>query len=593
MNLYNTRQDLFLSLGCLFCILFFLGSIPLLGQEIELVACDTLSYVIDNDTSCSMSVTELPPEILDSCSSPDFMYSIDLNNDQTPDINGAGAIDLELPLGTHSIQWIASDTCSSDTCQYILSLQDSNAPEIINCFSGIVTIVGEPNEAWHFDAPNQGAIDNCPLDETNYSYSLDSLVKEVEISCPGVHTLTIYAIDNFGNYDSCNMNLYLQDGGLDSCFSVVRGQVIRPEYRPLEDVLVTLEDQFFNVLYSDSTDEDGQYDIQNLDLEQNVILRAFKDDPAWKDVTILDFALIRLHLLGINTFDNIFQFIAADVDRSVSISALDALGIRKILLGIDESWPQAPIWHIWNQELDTSEWLYAPNYVEFNFERDTSFDWWAVKTGDISGSVKDSFYSPQSEVRDRRILTYGIDHFKDATVVEISKSITGLNAILGIIPKNTDIGNFRVVSDHELDVADLGRETRFIVEKGDYINSGLFRIKLEPGLSNTEISTWLMDWRLTGAVGLKEVDLFLENDQEKIDESAQVAFPNPVSKNGVIRIARDDVKLLSLRDATGRLIGLIQGASEIHLTDFDISAGKYLLHIKTNRNETKEWILVE
>jgi hypothetical protein len=57
-------------------------------------------------------------------------------------------------------------------------------------------------------------------------------------------------------------------------------------------------------------------------------------DQARNGVSTLDLVKIQKHLLGKELFDSPFQYIAADANSNGSVSAIDLVEIRKVILGI-------------------------------------------------------------------------------------------------------------------------------------------------------------------------------------------------------------------------------------------------------------------
>lgn len=60
-------------------------------------------------------------------------------------------------------------------------------------------------------------------------------------------------------------------------------------------------------------------------------------------VTTMDIILIQKHILGIKSLDSPYKIIAADVNNSQSITASDIAEIRKLILGVIESFPKTSL----------------------------------------------------------------------------------------------------------------------------------------------------------------------------------------------------------------------------------------------------------
>lgn len=68
-----------------------------------------------------------------------------------------------------------------------------------------------------------------------------------------------------------------------------------------------------------------------------------QDDPL-NGVTMLDMVLMSRHILGIQPLASPFAMIAADANRSNSITTFDLVEARKLILGTYSNWPNTPVW---------------------------------------------------------------------------------------------------------------------------------------------------------------------------------------------------------------------------------------------------------
>ena len=68
------------------------------------------------------------------------------------------------------------------------------------------------------------------------------------------------------------------------------------------------------------------------------------DAPIGDEVTTFDMVLITRHILGQELLDSPYQWIAADVNDSGTISTLDIVAIRKVILQIESEFPNGKRW---------------------------------------------------------------------------------------------------------------------------------------------------------------------------------------------------------------------------------------------------------
>ena len=69
-----------------------------------------------------------------------------------------------------------------------------------------------------------------------------------------------------------------------------------------------------------------------------------KDENPLSGVTTLDLALISRHILGLDTLDTPYQIIAADANKSNTVTTFDVVEFRKMILGIYEKLPLNQSW---------------------------------------------------------------------------------------------------------------------------------------------------------------------------------------------------------------------------------------------------------
>lgn len=118
-----------------------------------------------------------------------------------------------------------------------------------------------------------------------------------------------------------------------------------------------------------------------------------KNDDVVNGVTTFDLLQIQRHILGKQVFSTPYQYIAADINQSGSISTLDLIQLRKVILNLDTKFPNNTSWrfidaaHIFNQpeEVLTKYW---PTQVLIKIPASSRrIDFIAVKIGDLNGSA--------------------------------------------------------------------------------------------------------------------------------------------------------------------------------------------------------------
>ncbi|MCB9352903.1 MAG: T9SS type A sorting domain-containing protein [Lewinellaceae bacterium] len=98
--------------------------------------------------------------------------------------------------------------------------------------------------------------------------------------------------------------------------------------------------------FSYTTNKEGYYTTPDCTQDEEYVLTACKTDTEdlLCGVSTGDLVLISKHILGVRRFDSPRQYIAADVNRSRSITTLDLIEIRKAILGISIDLAGQPHW---------------------------------------------------------------------------------------------------------------------------------------------------------------------------------------------------------------------------------------------------------
>jgi len=121
----------------------------------------------------------------------------------------------------------------------------------------------------------------------------------------------------------------------------IQGRIYTESDAQLIDVMVALESI---ETITDMTDDAGQYDFMDMPEGGSYVIAPEKDDDVLNGVSTLDLVMIQRHLLGIQEFDNVFQYIAADINNDEKLRSSDLLALRKVILGISEKFDNNTSW---------------------------------------------------------------------------------------------------------------------------------------------------------------------------------------------------------------------------------------------------------
>jgi hypothetical protein len=103
---------------------------------------------------------------------------------------------------------------------------------------------------------------------------------------------------------------------------------------------------------------------------------------------------LQKHLLGLDLLNSVEKLFAADVNRSGSISALDIVYLRRLLLGFEDDFPTPDTWRFFHTSQTFGPPLPQPPVLEVitisvqNIANGTqSPDFRGIKLGDLNNSA--------------------------------------------------------------------------------------------------------------------------------------------------------------------------------------------------------------
>ena len=142
------------------------------------------------------------------------------------------------------------------------------------------------------------------------------------------------------------------------------------------------------------TDENGEFMFEELTPGNNYTVTPEKDVDHTNGVTTYDLVLISQHILGVQVLSSPYKVIAADANNSGTVSTLDLVELRSLILQIFDEFPNNTSWRFIDKDFvfpnpanpfTTS----FPEVISFNsFAPDeTLTDFIAVKVGDVNCSA--------------------------------------------------------------------------------------------------------------------------------------------------------------------------------------------------------------
>ncbi len=157
---------------------------------------------------------------------------------------------------------------------------------------------------------------------------------------------------------------------------------------------VNLELTFGTELMMQSTSEDGAYGFAEMPFCDLSLLLPVLNEDHLNGVSTFDIIQIQKHILGIVPFTSPYQQIAADVNASGTITTIDLIRLRKVILGIDADFGNNTSWRfvLGAYEFPEGENPLAqdfPEWLDFYSEHASDYNsgFIAIKVGDVNNSV--------------------------------------------------------------------------------------------------------------------------------------------------------------------------------------------------------------
>ena len=592
-----------------------------------------ISNSIDPDVTCAPVVftsndgncTEVPIDVsvqgMDDCTMDlDYSWRIDVDADGTYEDYGSGYnIQGVYPVGDHIIEWLVQDLCGNETyCHQPLKIENNKTPQAI-CVYGLSVDLNP------MDLDGDGAIDNEMVvlwasdfnkesfqpcgNDIAVSFSADINDTSLELDCDdlGIYFVELWVTDlSTGLYAICETFVDVQDNNnVEFCTGGggvrVAGTIKTEEGKEVENVEVNLNG---SPLQAYMTDEEGQYAFPNMPTGGQYEIDPAKNDDYLNGVTTIDIVMIQRHILNMTELDSPYKLLAADVNMSESISALDLIQIRKLVLGLYDEFPSVDSWRfvdVEHQFIDADNPWLSPFSEEYNItslDNDMLVDFIGIKMGDVNGTVvTNSFAGNDLDERSGKVeLQYEI----------ANNGFTSSVAIYGS-DENTVTGAQMVIElDEEFEVSNLTAGAWKIEESQYRIvgNKVIISYDAAKGISNAsgeELFTIQGIGKLSNLtliedrLGAEVYDGNLSSSKMILTAKGDVEFavsnanPNPwssetnieisvnESQNGEVEIYSTTGKLLKTKD-----ISLTAGINTITLTHSDFNEyGTMLIRIKT------------
>ena len=307
--------------------------------------------------------------------------------------------------GSYSLTYTVSDQCgNTSTLTHNFTVFDAKKPTPV-CIFGIASTVMPSAGAvtiWASDFESGSSYDNC-TDYNNLIFSFSPVVPgqtiedNITIACAdipadGLVPVTLYVTDANGNYDFCTTFINVQDpnGVCPGPTSLISGTIENEVQEVIEEVTVNLTDGNGPLVTPVVTGVDGTYSFSMNYGDYDVTPQ--KDINYLNGVTTYDLVLISKHILGLELLDSPYKVIAADANGSTTVTTLDIVKLRALILHIDAelanntSWRFVDANYVFNNPNNPLAENF-PEFVDLDGNSSAPVNFTAIKIGDVNGTA--------------------------------------------------------------------------------------------------------------------------------------------------------------------------------------------------------------
>jgi hypothetical protein len=596
---------------------------------------------IDNyEPNCGSTTATFEIMAADDCTEQSLLaYSWEFSTGLSGTGNSASGDFLN---GNYSLTFTVNDQCGNSVWHiHDFEVKDAKLPTPI-CLFGIATVVMPSSGAvtiWATDFEEGSSYDNCTAyDDLNFSFSSDVNFNSIEITCDdilanGLFPVDIYVTDEEGNQDFCSTFVNMQDPNL-ACPIIdplVIGTIENENQEVIEEVIVSLSNMAGTMIGSPVvTGVNGVYQFNYWPNEY--IITPEKNINTLNGVTTYDLVLIAKHILGTQLLDSPYKIIAADANNSKSITALDLVKIRALILHIDDELESNESWRFvssdyifpnpnnpWQEEFPEIYQYEIGNYAPGNFT--------AVKVGDVNGTA-----SPNS------LLGSDVRNFAGDVTIHLQnkkvakgetftvdfrahdfKNIEGYQFTLGFEKEAVElvevISNLEGLSEANFGLTKLaeGKITTswnssegIDLEKNAILFSMIFKAKSAGEIANIfEVNSHFTAAEAYSGTDLYEVKLAFDHIYNNTLTNTFELYqntPNPFEEETTISfyLPKSETVGLKIYDVSGRVLNQMElegvegfNSKKIKRTDF-AATGVLYYQVKTNKKTlTKKMILLD
>jgi hypothetical protein len=331
------------------------------------------------------------------------------NNPAADNVNNPFDASGTYPIGVHKICFYVEDGCGNlSQCCSLFEIKDCKAPTPY-CLPGIITVPMPSSgcvDIWAKDL-NLNSFDNCtPAHKLKFYFNGDTSKRSIRVCCDDfiiqqksdelTLTVQMYVEDEEGNKDYCVTTIIVQDNQniCPNPATITSGKVnglIRTENGELT---AKADVELYNnslMMRQTVTGSEGSYLFGDLSLNNQFAVKSKRNDEPTNGISTADIVKIQRHILGLEVLNSPYKLIAADVNKSNSITASDISEIRKLILGVHTEFAKSNSWMIIPSDVvfanPAQPWDYPAEKSFITVKENNTVDFIAIKIGDVNNSA--------------------------------------------------------------------------------------------------------------------------------------------------------------------------------------------------------------
>lgn len=342
------------------------------------------------EADCKADIVLPYPDILDDCS---LTFDVEITGEFGTYQNVTGPVTVtDVIAGTYDVVYSVRDNCGNTSYQTVtIEVEDCLKPKVI-CEDLVVDLMQTGMVSIDASEFDEGSSDNCGSVGFSYTQNVNDLTMTFTCDDLGPNLVQIWVTDETGNQDFCEVTLFVQDNiGVcnQATYPTIAGLITNEDDEVVEGAMVEVN----SGSWSQQTSANGLYNF-NLPAGGDYSIAPVLDEDAANGVTTYDMVLIQRHILGVNQLGSPYKIIAADANKTGSVTTLDLVAIRKVILQMTDYFPNNTSWrfveaaHSFANPQNPWQAVF-PEVINYNdlSADDLNADFIAIKVGDVNGSA--------------------------------------------------------------------------------------------------------------------------------------------------------------------------------------------------------------